>query len=191
MHYLYKITNLINNKIYIGQTISPDKRWYAHRKAAANPRQPIAFAIKKYGAHNFEYEVIACALTQEDSNESEILLIKQYNSYSTGYNATEGGKGMLGRKVSNATREKISAANKGKKNPHSKEWCEYMSNLFKNREFSEEHRSAISAANKGKKYALGQKRSEVAKKNMSDAQKGRRLTEEHKQKLRDAKKKEK
>ncbi len=96
MHYLYKITNLINNKLYIGQTIQPTKRWYDHRNAAARPVQIISRAIHKYGAHNFIFEVIATSKTQEDANLIEILLIQQYESHIStgkGYNTSLGGTG--------------------------------------------------------------------------------------------------
>ena len=94
--YLYKITNLVNRKIYIGQTINPRARWYAHRNDAAKKKPPqiITRAIKKYGNHNFEFEVIACCTNQNDTNEIETLLVAQYDCYiknNKGYNATLGG----------------------------------------------------------------------------------------------------
>ena len=47
--YIYRITCLVNNKNYIGQTINPPLRWNGHRRDSANPKVPIQFAIKKYG----------------------------------------------------------------------------------------------------------------------------------------------
>lgn len=91
---LYKVTNKINGKIYIGQTIQPDKRWYDHRRESANPKVPFHFAIKKHGAHNFEFEVIASCKNWEDANYIETELVKQYDSFianGKGYNATLGG----------------------------------------------------------------------------------------------------
>jgi group I intron endonuclease len=91
---LYKIINLINGKIYIGQTVQPEKRWYQHRRDAANPKYPIHFAINKYGAHNFEFEVIASCKSQDDANCMEEELIKQYDSLvknGKGYNISLGG----------------------------------------------------------------------------------------------------
>ena len=94
MHYLYKITNQINGKIYIGQTINPDTRWKNHQRSAIDPKVPIQYAIKKYDVNNFEFEVIACCKNQDDTNDIETELIKQYNSFianGSGYNATHGG----------------------------------------------------------------------------------------------------
>src|SRR5260370_32132682 len=88
--YIYKIVNVLNNKIYIGQTIHPNKRWYEHRKSAShkNPIMAITRAIKKYGADKFEFELIACCKNQEDVDYSEDQLINQYNSKNSdhGYN---------------------------------------------------------------------------------------------------------
>jgi group I intron endonuclease len=91
---LYKITNSVNGKIYIGQTVEPTKRWYQHRRDAANPKYPFHHAINKYGVHNFEFEVIACCTNQDDANYSEELLIQQYDSLvqnGKGYNVALGG----------------------------------------------------------------------------------------------------
>jgi group I intron endonuclease len=92
--YFYRITNLINKKVYIGQSVDPTSRWRAHRRDSAEPKVPIQFAIKKHGAHNFEFEVIASCKTQDDANETETELVRQYDSFVTngkGYNATHGG----------------------------------------------------------------------------------------------------
>lgn len=94
IHYLYRITNKINEKIYIGQSIDTRKRWYAHKNEARKkcPVSLISRAIKKYGAGNFEFEVIAGCKTWDDANEGETLLVSQYNSLTpNGYNVTLGG----------------------------------------------------------------------------------------------------
>jgi group I intron endonuclease len=96
IHFLYRITNKENNKIYIGQTVEPTKRWYQHRRDAANPTptMTIGHAIKKYGAENFEYEIIATCKSQDNANELETLLVSQYSSHVStgkGYNVSLGG----------------------------------------------------------------------------------------------------
>ena len=56
MFYLYTITNLLNNKIYVGQTVRPKERWSQHKAYAKNnPVQYVHRAIKKYGPENFEF----------------------------------------------------------------------------------------------------------------------------------------
>lgn len=91
MGFIYKITNLINGKIYIGQTRRTIKiRWQEHLKSKDNC--PIHIAMQKYGIENFKVEEIEeCDNTL--LNQKEIEYIKQYNSYdsSVGYNATKGG----------------------------------------------------------------------------------------------------
>ncbi len=92
--YLYKVTNIINNKIYIGQTVDPDSRWRGHIRDAKNPKHPFHKAIHKYGSQNFNFEVIACCKGQDNANNAETLLVKQYDSFvnnDKGYNATHGG----------------------------------------------------------------------------------------------------
>jgi len=93
---LYRITNKINSKVYIGQAADVSKRWHDHRKAVKlnRPTQAIHYALIKYGLDNFEFDVIALCRTQDDANETETELVKQYNSFiknGNGYNVTLGG----------------------------------------------------------------------------------------------------
>jgi len=97
LHYLYKITNQINGKIYIGQSINTQKRWAGHKNQAKqpNPNQLISMAIKKYGTDAFEFEVIATCKSYEDANWTEEELIRQYSSLAKddkGYNLSLGGE---------------------------------------------------------------------------------------------------
>jgi len=95
IHYLYKITNQLNNKIYIGQSIAPNKRWSHHKSDAKNekPTQYIHRAMIKYGIDNFIFEIIASCKTQEGADEIESILIIQYDSRNItfGYNIKPGG----------------------------------------------------------------------------------------------------
>lgn len=95
MHYLYRITNQLNKKIYIGQTVDARKRWGAHKSKSKtdSPVQYISRAMAKYGIENFIYEIIATCQTQEDADETESFLITQYNSRNKefGYNVKPGG----------------------------------------------------------------------------------------------------
>jgi group I intron endonuclease len=97
LHYMYKITNQINQKVYIGQTINPNKRWGGHKTQAKKdePNQLISVAMKKYGNENFLFEVIATCKNYEDANLTEEELIKQYDSLASGgkgYNLSLGGE---------------------------------------------------------------------------------------------------
>lgn len=120
MHYLYSITNQVNNKIYIGQSIDPDKRWKKHLAYSKQENKPqyIHRAMAKYGAAYFILEVIATCRTQEDADCIEIELIKQYDSRNPekGYNLCRGGEGgWLGKHHSGESKEKNRQAHLGKK----------------------------------------------------------------------------
>lgn len=91
---IYKISNIENGKIYIGQTVEPTKRWYQHRRDAATPKYPLHYAINKYGASKFEFDVILNCNSQDYANWAEEELIKQYDclvSNGKGYNISLGG----------------------------------------------------------------------------------------------------
>ena len=93
--FIYKITNTINGKSYIGQTIQNVKEsFYPHcatkcSKAVSN--MAIHRAIKKYGKSNFTVEVIE-EIDSANLNDRERYWIKYYNSYNNGYNSTKGGQ---------------------------------------------------------------------------------------------------
>lgn len=116
MHYIYKITNIINQKIYIGQSINVEKRWKDHLYNAYRKQNPtktynrkyaIHEAIAKYGKENFSFEVIHTLNNIDDANNMEELCIKDYNSLAPyGYNLHPGGKNKI---PSQETKEKIRA----------------------------------------------------------------------------------
>lgn len=94
---IYKITNLINNKVYIGQSQNIAQRWSAHRNRPFNKDStqydcPLYRAIRKYGLNNFSFEVLE-ETTKEDLNEREVYWIAKNNSNNpdNGYNLTSGG----------------------------------------------------------------------------------------------------
>lgn len=96
MSYIYKITNDINNKIYIGKTnLSIDKRFKEHirdSKKELKEQRPLYKAFNKYGIEHFKIEVIEeCSPINASIRES--YWIDYFNSYHNGYNATKGGDG--------------------------------------------------------------------------------------------------
>lgn len=92
---IYKFTNQINNKIYIGLTTHPlNVRLNQHMYDARHGSHfPFHLALQKYGLENFTYEIIDTADTVEELRNKEMYWIKFYDSYSKGYNATIGGDG--------------------------------------------------------------------------------------------------
>ena len=94
---IYKITNNLNNKKYIGQSRNIEKRFNKHRSESFNKNSshyeyPLYRAIRKYGIENFSFEIIEeCKI--EELNEKEEFWIKYYDSFFNGYNQTLGGDG--------------------------------------------------------------------------------------------------
>lgn len=95
---IYKIQNLINNKVYIGQSVDINYRFKNHISDSFNPKSKsydtaIHRAIRKYGVDNFSFEIIEnCDV--DKLNDREIYWIKKYDSYGNGYNMTHGGEGV-------------------------------------------------------------------------------------------------
>ena len=136
---IYKITNVVNNKCYIGFTEDPVRRWGQHRNhrnKTSNRR--IYRAMNEYGVNNFTFEVL-----YESDNYShtfEVMephYVSEYNSYHNGYNCNFGGYGIntpehkkkLSERMKNnnpmkneKTRKKVSATLMGRKiGPNSEE----------------------------------------------------------------------
>lgn len=90
---IYKITNKINGKVYIGQTIkSLDERIKGHlSKVNQGSTTHIHNAIRKYGWDNFQVEIIDTAQCQDELDMLEKYYIKQYDSVNSGYNLSFGG----------------------------------------------------------------------------------------------------
>lgn len=93
---IYKITNTINNKCYIGQSVNIEHRWIEHKSAARNYSQKnssaLYNAINKYGIENFKFEIIE-ETSIEKLDEREKYWIQYYDTYYHGYNLTTGGFG--------------------------------------------------------------------------------------------------
>ena len=97
MPYIYKITNKINNKVYIGKTLQTiADRWKIHcydYLKRDEEKRPLYSAIKKYGIQSFIIEEIEEITDINLINEREQYWIEYYDSFKNGYNATKGGDG--------------------------------------------------------------------------------------------------
>lgn len=123
---LYKITNKINGKIYIGQTTrSLNVRWNEHKRDFKKLDTKLSRAVKKYGIENFTIEEIEKCQDLKSLNKKETLLIKEYNTIKNGYNIRIGGENSP---RSKETRKKISQKLKGKKQTK-----EHVQNMIKAR----------------------------------------------------------
>lgn len=194
---IYKATNKVNGKSYIGQTVKPLKsRITEHRSAARYYRDGCHFhnSIRKYGIESFVWEVLCKCESVEDLNYTEILFIEKFNTFNNGYNLTTGGYGSpgikgeknskYGKKVSNETRQKMSESQTGKK--LSEETKSKISNAKKGKTLSNNHKTKIKismnkAAKKGKEsYMYGKKLSRETRLKMSESHKGIEFSEERK-----------
>lgn len=98
MQGIYKITNLITNKCYIGKTNNSERRWKDHQRLAFTEghkeyNKTLYRSMRKYGIENFTFEIIEELEDYSISGEREKYWVAFYNSYHNGYNESEGGDG--------------------------------------------------------------------------------------------------
>ena len=134
--YIYKITNLVNNKIYIGKTKNIEKRWKRHIYLAKTGfKRHLYEAMRKYGIDNFSIEIIdECKDGEEDIREKYWIRKTQSYKNTIGYNKSFGGEG----------------GNTWSLNNHKKETSEKISEKSKGHKLSEEARKRIAESKKGK-----------------------------------------
>lgn len=117
---IYKITNIINGKCYIGQSIYLKKRLKRHLSYKSHKDNLALYkAFNKYGVDKFTIEILETIDTEKCDNikseldKLEIFYIKKYNSYNSGYNQTFGGDaGIAGYKFTEEQRDKVSKHSK-------------------------------------------------------------------------------
>jgi len=175
---IYKITNNINNKIYIGQTIRSFLWRYNEYKSdffnkSKSNNIYLYNSFVKYGFDNFKFEIIDTANSIDELNEKEIKYIKQYKTTDRnfGYNLHDGGRNSL---LSEETKKKMSDIRKGKPRPNG--WVEKAiapagSEEAKKygRPKTDEERKYLSE--NSPKYWLGKKRDEETKRKVSETKK--------------------
>ena len=93
---IYKITNKINGKCYIGQAVDINKRWNKHKTSPFNKNAigydyPLYRAIRKYGIDNFLFEVLE-ECSKEALNAREMFYIEKFDAFNNGYNQNKGGQ---------------------------------------------------------------------------------------------------
>ena len=204
-YYIYRITNNINHKTYIGQ-----HKYYKSLLVEDDYMGSgviLKKAQKKYGIENFSKEIITIAMSRSEANVLEKYYIakeRKENTYGC-YNIADGGytsvefthtpesrmKALETRKrngnlkLSEETKRKISEATKGrvpwekgrKRGPHSEETKRKMSEANKGKALSEETKIKISDANKGKK------RPDLAEYNRTHKRVGWKHSEEAKKRM--------
>lgn len=169
MYYIYRITNLINGKVYIGQ-----HKYKTLDDNYMGSGKHLKAAQAKYGIKNFEKDILVFSIVEKSLIDA---LEKEYISFyrSIGkaeYNIANGGEGGCG-PHSEETKRKIGKAN---------------SRAQKGKQLSKETKEKISEAMKGNQHAKGVVRSEETRKRLSEIRRGKPKSEEWKRKISEAKK---
>jgi len=172
---IYLIRNLLNSKAYIGATTDFETRMKNYKTLQCKRQQKIYNALKKYGVHNFSFNIIDTATCQEALDGLEVYHIARFRSMEDeyGYNILPGGSKTChkGRKRPEESRKKMSAAAK-KRPPISEETRKRKSEASKRNPITKETRSKmIESRKKGKGWT---KHLEETKKKISEAGKGRK-----------------
>jgi group I intron endonuclease len=157
---IYKITNLLNDMCYVGQTWQPlQKRFLQHKNKNDSPK--LFNAIEKYGFNNFKIEFIMAVTSQIMADFYETYFIEKFNSKKReiGYNIDNGGKGVG--KCSEETKLKISKTLTGRKPTP----------------FTEQHKTNMSIAKIGHSVSI------ETRNKISVAHTGKILTKEHSEKI--------
>ena len=196
---IYKATNLVNGKCYIGQTIKdPVKYWIGHLKSSfyknKKYKDKIFYnSIRKHGPENFLFEVLEFCDSKEELNEIEFHYIKQYKTFNKnfGYNMTIGGDGTDNNKQSDELRKRRSEWMKEMwktkehreklKNTHTSiEYKEKRSTLSKEIWERDGYREKLSeiSTEVGKRPEVKENRSKVAKEKWKDSEYREKMVKE-------------
>ncbi|ALP47432.1 SegD homing endonuclease [Vibrio phage phi-ST2] len=179
MAYLYKITNPVNGKEYIGVTIDLKRRFNEH----ARKDYAIGQAIRKYGITFDDMQVIASGTEDEMYELESSIVTDEYILSESNYNIVPGGIGRItGYKHTDESKRKMSEAKKGK-TPHNKgkkasiESRRKMSEAKRGKKrgsMSDETKSKLSEANSGENHGMfGKSHSDEARRKISEASRKR------------------
>ncbi len=149
---IYKITNSVNGKAYIGQSVYDAEKTRIKNHLGGYGNRYLRNALAKYGRDAFNWEIFHDGILPAFLDSFEIETIEKYKTlYPNGYNLTTGGNAL-----------------RGEKNPfYGKRHSEETRQKFKERSRSEEFRRKMSEANKGRKH------SEEHRRKLSESQKAR------------------
>lgn len=171
---IYKIENLVNGKIYIGQSTNIEDRFAHHRskqRHGSHENDHLQYSWDKYGEENFEFKIlVACSEDDLDNLESKYIKIYDSMNRAKGYNLESGGN--RNKHMSEESRKKMSEAKigmyDGEMNPmygvhlkHTEEWKKDISernsgegNPFYGHKHSQETKEKMRKSNERKKAVL-------------------------------------
>jgi group I intron endonuclease len=155
MYIIYRHTNKVNGKAYIGYTSKTiEKRWRGHLKGSKSKNKSVyhskfSKALRKYNLDDWKHEILNQVDSIDEARYLEIKYIQEFDTFNSGYNSTTGGDGFGSPSLE--TRQKISKTLSGRKR----------------KPLSEETKRKISLASSGKIM------SETARRKMSIAATGR------------------
>jgi group I intron endonuclease len=205
--FIYKITNQLNGKVYVGKTeFSIESRWKKHLQCATKKVNRYLYdAINKYGSVNFLITQIEKCNNKDDLNYKEKLWIKEYRSTDKnfGYNMQEGGTGgaqpkeiiekirskRIGFKHSEKTKKKMSECKKGKFNHYQSDETKNKLSIIVKDLWQDGVLNSNNNAMRGKSGELhhffGKHHTKEAKKIISEKGKGRVGSDKQKQVVRE------
>lgn len=158
MYFVYCITNLINNKIYIGKARNINQRWSQHKSCAnKNKGNSVLYkAIRKYGIDNFTISILE-ELEDEETcykKESEWIIKLNSTNREIGYNMGFGGEGNRGKYITEETRKKHSIRSK-------RNYSLEVAERLRKAKFTDEARKNSSLASIGSKNARAKLTEEI------------------------------
>jgi group I intron endonuclease len=157
--YIYIIENMINGKIYVGQTVNPNKRKWDHLSGNSSNCRAISNAVGKYGSDSLDFVLLEKLYSLKDANVRESYWITYLDTLApNGYNLRTGGDSFV---PSEESRQRMRESHMGQ-----------------SRKFSEEHKAKIGLSK------LGKSRSIETRKKISEKLKGIPLSEERKNNMR-------
>lgn len=198
MYYIYRTTNLINGKTYIGQ-----HKYKKLNDGYLGSGSYFRRAIEKYGKENFVKEILYSNIQYKETADDieRFAIAKERKLGKAEYNIANGGQGAVGYRHTNEARRKMSEAAKNMSEEHRRKLSESLRGIApwsKGKHLSEEHCRKLSEAHKGKKLSEEHKRklsevkkniSEETRRKMSESHKGKKLSDERRRKISEASKK--
>lgn len=186
MWIIYKATNKINDKLYIGQTKNKlQRRIKEHERSLG--KSVFHSAIEKYGKENFQWSVVGMCFTLEDANRLEESFIKRLKTHVSehGYNIQLGGRNHSGYTHTEETKKQMSESRKGVP-VHSKEHKEKLRERMSgkgNPMFGKRVIHTAAAREKMSKANKGKILSDSTKHKISKSRRGTTLSDSTKQKI--------